>query len=1086
MEIKDTLGLYREVLRRFSEGFSPKEAMVSVASYLGARKAAIFAAKRGSSFMEPKIVLGVDRDQLEGVLLPLKPQGVLSHRRYTLLSRDFLSQHGLEDLSSSGETVVLLPFPSLAAPRGAAVLAFPQGSEIPDPSSSKWTAAVLVMEKLLDLLETGDFAGSEEGAAAALEVGLLSQYIIEKSDLARASSLCLDLLVKLLNMDGGSVYRIAWRGEEAYPIPVTTRGWVGTGEIMAKLLEMGLIDMLISLGEAGETETCLDAAKVASYFPEIKPYFHSFHIRSFLLSPLFDSGKLTGFLALFGKSYASIEKEDTELLMELARKLGRLFGKIAGDKAEVAPISQERTWDFEAFCEEMTCLSEMAGSPGEFLAGALKTMAIGLGSPMAFSLFRIVSPGEEYFQWHAEEVYGGETVFRPGPELSRIVLDLEKMSVIKPESRVMEDMPGGLQARAEGMLLLLVPTRCKEGSLLHGFYFPRERKLSRKQINSLGSATFLVAGLAMGVRERRRANGYRRSLEILTDLEGGITSHLDVRRILKMLARGGRELLKCERVAIIAFDGEGVFNGAVDVDERARLADRRGFSAGTGSYLDDLGVRPKPRSLGQASRGGGDEGDHSTLEVPLVGKRGAFGNMEFSRGKGQPFDEFEKRLAHFLAGQAATIIESGIEERELQDRVEEYRNLSQFLENITSLEIRKLMDGFYRQLEKSAGIDFLLFSLMGEAGEKSFLYHRGEPLPPDRLGELLDPHGAFAIELRRSGKLVRNNLNTLSRVSGEDELVFLGVRSYMAVRSRVEDKEAVILFGSSEGGSFDDTKVSLLGKAFGWLCSLLPPVLKLEELQGRIRVLEDVRRSQEEKLKTKTDLINMASHEVRHPLTLIMGFTEILRDYSDLLDGRERKEVLEKLYKASDKLRRSVINMMEISRMESGRITVNVDEVDLLAMLDSLREEILERAPGSKIVITVDPGAEKIKADRDKLEIILFNLMDNAVKYSPAGSPVEVRARRSDREVLLEVKDRGKGMTEEEIGFIFQPFRRGVEGSSSSVGMGLGLYIVSRLVEAHGGRIEVTSDYGKGSTFVVHIPQPEAVEDYLDTEALTF
>lgn len=1086
MELKETMGLYREVLRRFSEGFSSREAMESVASYLGADKAVLFLAKRGSSFMEPRIASGIDEGELEGVLLPLRPPGLLLHRRYTVLSKDFLMQYGMEDLAPSGEIVVLLPFPAFPSPEGAVVLSFPAGSDIPEPNSPKWTAAAALMEKLMDLLEAGESTRGEEKATAALEVGLLSQYIMEKSDLARASSLCLDLLVKLLNMDGGSVYRIAWKGEDAFPVPVTTRGWVGTGEIMTKLLDMGLIGMLRSLGESGERETCLDAAKVASYFPEIRPYFHSFQIRSFLLSPLFDGDRLTGFLALFGKSYASIEKEDTELLMELARKLGRFFGKIAGERPEPARVSQERPLDFEELCEELTGLSEMAGSPAEFLSGALKSIAIGFGSPMAFSLFKIVSPGEEYFQWYAEGVYGGETVFRPGPELTRIVLDLEKMSVIKPESKVMEAMPGGLQARSEGMPLLLVPTRCKEGSLLHGFYFPQERKLSRKQISALGSATTLVAGLAMGVRERRRANGYRRSLEILTDLEGEITSHLDVRRVLKMLARGGRELLSCEKVAILAFDGDGLFHGAVDVDGRRETGSGRRLLEGPITDEDGTVGPFKNGMVGTLGLVMGEEEGVSSMEVPLVGKRGAFGNMVFRRSVERPFDEFEKRLAHFLAGQAAAIIESGLEERELREQVEEYRTLSRFLENNASTEIRKLVDGFYGQLERLAGIDFLLFSLHGEAGRKTFLYHRGDSVPENALGELLDPHGAFYIELRRSGKLVRNNLNTLSRVSGEDDLVFLGVRSYLALRSRVEGREAVVLFGSSDGGSFDDRRIRLLEKAFGWLCSLLPPVLKLEEQQGRIRVLEEIRRSQEEKLKAKTDLINMASHEVRHPLTLIMGFTEILRDYSDLLDGRERKEVLEKLYKASDKLRRSVINMMEVSRMESGRITVNLEEVDLPSILDSLREEILERVPGSRIEVKVEPGVERIRADKDKLEIILFNLLDNAVKYSPEGSPVEVGARRKGQEVLLEVRDRGRGLTEEEVSFIFQPFRRGEEGSSSSVGMGLGLYIVSRLVEAHGGRIEVSSDYGKGSTFVVHLPQPEAIEDYLDTSALTF
>jgi signal transduction histidine kinase len=1086
MEVKEAMGLYREVLRKFTEGFFPGDALESVASYLGAGKAVLFLSKRGSSFMEPKIVHGLDREEMGGVLIPLKPQGLGPHRKYVVLSREFLLQYGMEELAPAGETAVLLPFPSITSPVGAAIFSFPAGARIPEQSSPQWAAAMAVLEKLADFLETGEGGKTGEGTVAALEVGLLSQYIMEKNDLARASSLCLDLLVKLLNMDGGSVYRITWKGEEPVPVPVSARGWMGTGEIISKLLDMGLVDTLRALGEAGEREICLDTGRVASYFPEIRPYFHTFQIRSFLLSPLFDGERLTGFLALFGKSYASIEGVDTELFMELTRKLGRYFGKVVGEKAEPSGTSAGAGLDLEGLCEELTGLSEMAVSPGEFLSGALKAMAIGVGSPMAFSVFRVLSAGEECFQWYSEEVYGGETVFRPGPELSRVVLDLERMSVIRPDSQLMGEMPGGEQAREEGMVLLLVPSRSKEGSLLHGFYFPRERKLSRKQLYHLGTAGTLAVGLAMGVRERRRADGFRRSLEILTDLEGEMASHPDIRRVLKRLAKGGKELLACEKVTILAFDGEGIFHGAVDVEGKASPGGGFPFPRVEGPYTGDFLGLLQSAIEGRTEPGQEGQGDESTLAVPLVGRRGALGHMAFQRGKERPFDEFEGRLAHFLAGQAAAIIESGLEERELKQLVEEYRGLSRFLEQAGSSELRELLESFYRQLGKSEGIDFFLFSLSGETGRKTFIYHRDRELPEESLEELLDARGPFAVELRRSGRLVRNNLNTLSRVAGEDDLVFLGVRSYLALRRRLEGREAWAVFGSPEGGAFDDRRVGLLEKAFGWACALLPPILRLEELQGRVRVLEEVRRSQEEKLKAKTDLINMASHEVRHPLTLIMGFTEILRDYSDLLDGKERKEVLEKLYKASDKLRRSVINMMEVSRLESGRLALNLEEVDLPAILDSLREELLEKYPGSRIKVAVKPGAERIRADRDKLEIILFNLLDNAVKYSPEGSPVEVGAQRSGREVLMEVKDRGRGLTEEEIGYIFQPFRRGEEGTASRVGMGLGLYIVSRLVEAHGGRIEVKSDLGKGSTFVVHLPQPEAMEGYLDTSALTY
>ena len=159
-------------------------------------------------------------------------------------------------------------------------------------------------------------------------------------------------------------------------------------------------------------------------------------------------------------------------------------------------------------------------------------------------------------------------------------------------------------------------------------------------------------------------------------------------------------------------------------------------------------------------------------------------------------------------------------------------------------------------------------------------------------------------------------------------------------------------------------------------------------------------------------------------------------------------------------------------------MTIKTEEVDLTGLLQGLVEELQARSVEHAVEVEVERGAEKLFADRDKLEIILFNLMDNAVKYSPPGSKVNVFARRSGREILVGVKDQGQGVSEEYLNFIFQPFRKGEGREYGPIkGMGLGLYIVNRLVEAHGGRIDVRSEHGRGSTFIARIPQPESGEE---------
>ena len=339
--------------------------------------------------------------------------------------------------------------------------------------------------------------------------------------------------------------------------------------------------------------------------------------------------------------------------------------------------------------------------------------------------------------------------------------------------------------------------------------------------------------------------------------------------------------------------------------------------------------------------------------------------------------------------------------------------------------------------------------------------------------------------LARTGKVARNNLNTFLRDPGEDDLASKGIRSYMAIGLKGEDIKGVFLLGSTRGAVFGEREANLIEKTANLINSSISMPLRHEAFQGRIRLLEGMYRSQEEKLQSKTDLINMASHEIRHPLTLIMGFSEVLRDYGDTLDEGESKEVADKLHKAADRLRRSVVNMMEVSRIESGQLTVQAEEIDLKPLLMSLTEELKARSIQHEVEVEVEADAETIVADRDKLEIILFNLMDNAVKYSPPGSIVNVFARRSDSEILLGVRDQGQGISEEYLNFIFQPFRKGESKEHGSIkGMGLGLYIVNRLVEAHGGRIEVRSEHGRGSTFIARIPQTRTATESFSNPGL--
>ncbi|HIE09896.1 MAG TPA: HAMP domain-containing histidine kinase [Armatimonadetes bacterium] len=192
------------------------------------------------------------------------------------------------------------------------------------------------------------------------------------------------------------------------------------------------------------------------------------------------------------------------------------------------------------------------------------------------------------------------------------------------------------------------------------------------------------------------------------------------------------------------------------------------------------------------------------------------------------------------------------------------------------------------------------------------------------------------------------------------------------------------------------------------------------------------------------------------------------------LEEERRREFLQLIDVEADRLARLALDLLDISRIESGRpLEVHLEEVDLGEIVDRVIESQRMFAKGHEFEVEIKPGAERIMADPDKLEQILVNLVNNAIKYSPKGGRVRVAAERRGREVWISVSDQGIGIRPEELPHLFQRYRRLRDGRGRVKGTGIGLYLVRHLVEAHGGRIWVESEYGKGSTFTFALPQPE-------------
>lgn len=243
-----------------------------------------------------------------------------------------------------------------------------------------------------------------------------------------------------------------------------------------------------------------------------------------------------------------------------------------------------------------------------------------------------------------------------------------------------------------------------------------------------------------------------------------------------------------------------------------------------------------------------------------------------------------------------------------------------------------------------------------------------------------------------------------------------------------------------------------------------PAATEVEELRAR---LEDAERSSEE----KTRFIRHVSHEFRTPLSSIIGFGALLQREGDALDPGVRAEYLEIVLRNARHLLHVVNDLLNISKVEAGKLEVTLAPVRVPDVAAAVVTALGPAAEERDIRLRLEGGgAPPALADSGRLRQVLFNLLENAIKYSPPGAEVVVRARPAEGGVRVEVEDRGPGISRRDQARLFKEFSRVNPPGMRVVGAGLGLALSRMLAEAMGGRIGVDSAPGRGSTFWVALP----------------
>jgi two-component system sensor histidine kinase KdpD len=200
----------------------------------------------------------------------------------------------------------------------------------------------------------------------------------------------------------------------------------------------------------------------------------------------------------------------------------------------------------------------------------------------------------------------------------------------------------------------------------------------------------------------------------------------------------------------------------------------------------------------------------------------------------------------------------------------------------------------------------------------------------------------------------------------------------------------------------------------------------------------------------KDELTGLVSHELRTPLTVIIGAVNTVLTEEDLLSAQEKHQLLNDAAAEAESLSHLLGNLLELSRARAEQLVLHTEPVNIKAIVQNVIGKINKQTPSNRFSLDFPKGLPPAYADSLRLERILYNLLDNAVKYSPPESDIRISGKTKGGHLVIGIQDRGEGISSEDQSRLFSPFQR-LENAGTK-GIGLGLLVCRRLVEAHGGR----------------------------------
>jgi len=485
---------------------------------------------------------------------------------------------------------------------------------------------------------------------------------------------------------------------------------------------------------------------------------------------------------------------------------------------------------------------------------------------------------------------------------------------------------------------------------------------------------------------------------------------------------------------------------------------------------------PDARSIQQVT------GTRTVLATPLLREGVPVGAIVIRRTEVRPFSDKQIALLKTFADQAVIAIENVRLFKELDERtneltrsVGELRALGEVGQAVSStLDLETVLTSIVSHAVQLSGTDCGVIYEFDETTEEFNLRasHRMETevvemlrVAPIHLGEGATGKAATS----RSPVLVADIANEREYTGARARplLIRLGYRSLLSVPLlREQQIMGGLTVWRKEAGSFSTEVVNLL-QTFATQSALAIQNARL------FREIEDKSRQIEAANRHKSEFLANMSHELRTPLNAIIGFSEVLgeRLFGEL--NEKQAEYTDDILSSGRHLLSLINEILDLSKVEAGRMELELATFDLPSAIDNARTFVRERATrhGIALDVTVDDRLGDFVGDERKIKQILLNLLSNAVKFTPEGGRIGINARQADGSVEISVSDTGTGIAPEDQATIFEEFRQvGGDYAHKKEGTGLGLTLAKKFVELHGGKIWVESEVGKGSKFTFTLP----------------